>query len=60
MLLKLLENLFNVIYIVGYNEFFLGKQKRDLPDKSRDGEDLKKVKESDIWALCQTKFFQMV
>ena len=29
------------------NEFFLGKQKRDLPDKTGDREDSKKVKESD-------------
>ena len=28
LVLKLLEILFNVIYIVGYNEFFLGKQKK--------------------------------
>ena len=46
-MLKLLEILFNIICIVGYNEFFLGKQKRDLFDKSKDGDDSRKVKESD-------------
>ena len=32
-MLKLVEILFNVIYAVGYNKFFLRKQKRDLSDK---------------------------
>ena len=45
---KLLETLFNVSYIAGYNEFFSWEaKKKDLSDKSRDGEDSKKVKESD-------------
>ena len=46
MLKLLLEILFNVIYIVGYNEgFFFGSKERDLSYKSRVGEDSKKVKE---------------
>ena len=39
--------MFNVIYIVDYNEFFLGNKKRDISEKSRDEEYLKKVKERD-------------
>ena len=46
-MLKLLEILFNVIYIVDYNEFFLGNKKRDISEKSRDEEYSKKVKERD-------------
>ena len=59
-MLQLLEILFNVIYIVGYNEFFLGYKKRDLFDNLRDGQDSKKVKESNSLSSCQMKFFQMV
>ena len=45
---KLLGTLVDVIYIVGYSDFFLWEaKKRDVSDKSRDEEDLKKVKESD-------------
>ena len=40
--------MFNVIYMVGYNEFFSWEaKKKDLSDKSKDGEDSKKVKEND-------------
>ena len=56
-MLKLLEILFNVIYIVGYNEFFLGKQKKDLSKKLRDGEDSKKVKESDSLSSLPDEVF---
>ena len=45
-MLKLLEILFNVSYIVGYKVLFLGNKKRNLSDKSRDRKDSKKVKES--------------
>ena len=37
--------------------FFLGSKKGDLSDKSRDGEDLKKVKESDSLGSLPDKVF---
>ena len=53
LVLKLLEILFNVIYIFFIMSFFLGSIKRDLSDKSRDEEDSKKVKESDSASSLQ-------
>ena len=50
-------NFFNVIYIVAYNEFFLGKQKKDVSDKSKDGEDSKKLKESDSLSSLPDEVF---
>ena len=55
-MLKLLKVLFSVIHIVGYNVFFMGSKKRDLSDKSREGEDSKKVKESDKSFLPEEAF----
>ena len=40
--------------------FFLGSKKRDLSDKSRDGEDSEKVKESDSLSSVPDQVFQMV
>ena len=57
-MLKLLEILFNVIYIVGYNEFFSREAKiKDLSDKSKDGEDSKKVKENDSLSSLPDEVF---
>ena len=55
MVLKLLGILCNVIYTVDYNELL--SKKRDLSDKSRDGEDSKKVKESDILSSLTDEVF---
>ena len=44
--LKLLEVLFKAIYTVVIISFFLGIKKRDLPDKTRNGEDSKKAKKA--------------
>ena len=53
-MLKLLEIFFNIINIVG---FFLGNKKRYLSDKSKDGEDSKKVKESDSVSSLPDEIF---
>ena len=39
--------------------FFLGSKKRDLSDKSKDGEDSKKVKESDSLSSLPDEVFSM-
>ena len=54
---EITSNFFNVIYIVAYNEFFLGKQKKDVSDKSKDGEDSKKLKESDSLSSLSDEVF---
>ena len=56
-MLKLLEILFNVIYIVGYNEFFLGKQKKRSLWQVENGEDAKKVKEIDSLSSLPDEVF---
>ena len=55
MVLKLLGIFCNVIYTVDYNELL--SKKKDLSDKSRDGEDSKKVKESDILSSLTDEVF---
>ena len=55
LVLKLLGIFCNVIYTVDYNELL--SKKRDLSDKSRDGEDSKKVKESDILSSLTDEVF---
>ena len=37
--------------------FFLGNKKRDLSDKSKDGEDSKKIKESDSLSSLPEEVF---